>query len=111
MGKGVELSFLLSGGCYIQAGNGIIIGDNVMFGPGVKIISANHDVSNKDRRWIKKRPIRIGDNCWIGANSVILPGVILGDNTIVGAGTVVNRSFQKGNVIIISERKLMRADL
>jgi acetyltransferase-like isoleucine patch superfamily enzyme len=43
---------VLYSGC--QRDNGNIIGDNVMFGPGVKIIRANHDVSNKDRRWIKK---------------------------------------------------------
>jgi len=104
-GKGVEKSFLLSGHCYFQALNGIIIGDGTIFGPGVKIISSNHDMRDFSHS-IKCRPINIGKNCWIGTNVIILPGVELGNNTIIGAGAIVNKSFKKGNVIIISDREL-----
>ncbi|WP_371860829.1 DapH/DapD/GlmU-related protein [Terrabacter aerolatus] len=45
-------------------------------------------------------PIIIGDDCWIGMNSVILPGVILGSRTTVGAGSVVTKSFPEGNCIV-----------
>jgi len=48
----------------------------------------------------KVNPIKIGKNCWIGTNSTILPGIELGDRTIVGANTVVTKSFSEGNVII-----------
>ena len=98
IGNNVWKSFALSGGCYIQVGNGIEIADDTIVGPGVKIISANHSSENSDV-WIASKPIIIGKGCWIGANSVILPDVELGDNTIVGAGSIVTKSFN-GNCII-----------
>ena len=97
-GKRVWVSFAVSGGCYVQGANGIFIGDHTIFGPGVKIISSNHDVADLDR-WISTDPIRIGKHCWIGANAVILPGVSLGDCCVVGAGAVVTKSFPARSVI------------
>jgi len=92
IGKGVAVSFANSGGCYIQGINGIVIDDFTIFAPGVKIISANHDKQNFKLHEITN-PVRIGKNCWIGTNSVILPGVVLGDNITVGAGSIVTKSF------------------
>lgn len=92
IGHGVERSLMLSANCYIQGGNGVEMGDGTLFGPGVRIISANHDLDNM-KKWLPDKPIRIGNNCWLGANAVILPGVKLGDNVIVGAGAVVTKSF------------------
>jgi len=85
-------------GCYIQAVNGIEMGSDVYIAPGVKIISANHDPDDFDTH-IHQDPIRIGSHCWIGANAVILPGVILGDHVIVGAGAVVTHSFSSHCVV------------
>ena len=98
LGKDVVRYFANSGGCYFSAINGIEIGDGTIFAPGVKVISANHDISNFDEH-IKIQPIRIGKNCWLGANAVILPGVQLGNGVIVAAGAVVNKSF-KDNVLV-----------
>ena len=84
-GNNVERSFKLSGNSNFQAGNGIEIGDDTIFASGVQIISANHSSSNLDE-WEKTSSILIGRKCWLGGNSVILPGVKLGDNVIVGAG-------------------------
>lgn len=89
----------LSRCCHIDGRNGIIFGKNVWIGPHVCIISQNHDIVNY-RRYIKQRDISIGDNCWIGAGAIILPGVHLGHHTIVGAGTVVTKSFPDENCII-----------
>ncbi len=86
-------------GCYIQALNGIEIGDGCQFGPGVGLISANHDPLNLDRH-LPAPPIRIGHRCWIGMHAVILPGVQLGDRTVVGAGAVVTRSFPQGDCVL-----------
>lgn len=85
--------------CYIQAINGIEIGDETILAPGVGLISANHDPENLDRH-LPCEPIRIGRHCWIGMNAVILPGVQLGDYTVVGAGAVVTRSFPQGHCVV-----------
>lgn len=86
-------------GCYIQANNGISLGTNVYIGPGVKIISSNHDTNCLEKH-VKTDSIVLNDNCWIGANAVILPGVELGRNTVVGAGSIVIKSFKQGNQVI-----------
>lgn len=79
-------------GMYIQGINGIKIGKNLRTGPGVKIISASHSLSNYDRH-DKKDSIEIGDNCWLAADVVILPGVKLGNHVVAAAGAVVTKSF------------------
>ncbi len=86
-------------GCYIQALNGIEFGNNVIIGPGVKLISSNHSLSNFNL-YTDDDPIIIGDNCWLGSNSIILSGVLLGNHTIVAAGSVVTKSFPQKNVLI-----------
>lgn len=85
--------------CYIQAINGIRSGRGVYIGPGVTIISANHKMDDLTSH-VKSSPIVIEDDCWIGANAVILPGIHLGPRTIVGAAAVVTKSFPKGGVVI-----------
>lgn len=98
IGKNVWVSFANCGGCYIQGINGIRIGDDTIFAPGVKIISANHDLERFDK-WPKTDPVVIGRHCWLGSNAVVLPGVVLGDNVVVGAGAVVTKSFPAGSVL------------
>jgi acetyltransferase-like isoleucine patch superfamily enzyme len=102
------LSFAASGSCYFQAINGIKLGQNCLFAPSVKLISANHDFTSLDKS-VKSLPIVIGDNCWLGVNTVILPGVRLGDDCIVGAGSVVTKSFEEcGCVIAGNPAKLIK---
>jgi acetyltransferase-like isoleucine patch superfamily enzyme len=86
-------------GQYIQAMNGVFIGANVRMAPGVKIISANHNLSNFNLH-DPSDPIVIGDNCWLGSNSVILPGVKLADHIIVAAGAVVSKSIDQSDVVV-----------
>ena len=85
-------------GCYIQAIGTIYVGDYTQIGPGVGIISANHDLH--DSRKHSPSEVRIGAYGWIGMNAVILPGVKLGDFTIVGAGAVVTKSFEEGYCVL-----------
>ena len=89
----------LSIGCYIDGRNGIKIGNNTWIGPRVSLISQNHDIDDL-AKYVKSKPIIIGSNCLIATNSIILPGVNLGDRTIVAAGSVVTKSFEKGNCLI-----------
>lgn len=87
-------------GCYFQTINGkITIGKGTCIAVNVGIITTNHDLDNLDNH-LQGKDVYIGKNCWIGMNSVILPGVKLGDHTIVGAGSVVTKSFLEGNCVI-----------
>lgn len=96
---GIETSPGYMPGCYIQGAAGIVIGDYTQIAANVAIVSSNHDVHDS-RAHVPSAPIVIGKYCWIGANAVILPGVTLGDNTVVGAGAVVTRSFPEGYCVI-----------
>jgi acetyltransferase-like isoleucine patch superfamily enzyme len=107
IGEGVWSSFAISGGCYIQGANGLVIEDGTIFAPGVKILSANHSIGGL-KGWDQAEPIRIGKECWLGANSVILPGVVLGDRVVVGAGAVVTKSFPSNSIVGGVPAKLMR---
>ena len=99
LGKGVVRSMANSGGCYIQGINGIFIGDHTIFAPGVKMISANHEMHEYAGHKKDGIPIKIGERCWIGANAVILPKVVLGNDVIVAAGAVVSKSFPSKVII------------
>lgn len=85
-------------GCYIQGGGKIYIGDYTQIGPKVGIISSNHDIY--DSKKSHKGEVNIGKYCWLGMDSIILPNVTLGDFTIVGAGSVVTKSFEEGYCLI-----------
>jgi len=73
----------------------ITIGDNVMIGPRVSIYSANHPIDPKVRALHHDHgiPVRIGHDVWIGGGTVICPGASIGDNTVIGAGSVVTRDI------------------
>ena len=87
-------------GNYFQNFNGkITIGKGSYIAPNVGIITANHDINDLDKH-LQGKDVVLGEKCWIGMNCVILPGVVLGPHTIVGAGSVVTKSFPEGNCII-----------
>lgn len=86
-------------GCYFQGKGKIVIGKGTYIAPNVGIITANHNITNLDTHE-EPRDVIIGESCWIGMNTVILPGVVLGNKTIVGAGSVVTKSFENGNCVI-----------
>ena len=94
-----DLNVFQTFGTYFQAIGKITIGKGTYIGPNCGLITANHDLSDLNRHQ-DPADIVIGKNCWIGMNSVVLPGVVLGDNTIVGAGSVVTHSFPEGFCII-----------
>jgi len=96
-----------SGGCYIQGVNGIIFGSNIRIGPNVCIASANHSQDDYDCH-DKGEPITIGDNVWISANAVILPGVQIGSNVIIGAGSVVTGSVPDNSIAAGNPCRVLR---
>jgi acetyltransferase-like isoleucine patch superfamily enzyme len=88
--------------CMIDACGQVEIGDHNMFGPSVYITDSDHTML--PRRWVADCPMQvgrvvIGSGCWVGARSVILKNVSLGDRCIVAAGAVVTKSFPEGSVI------------
>lgn len=85
-------------GNYLQGAGTIYIGNYVQFGPNVGVLSANHDLYDQNK--YNLNPIIIGDYSWVGMNSVIMAGVELGTRTIVGAGSVVTKSFPDGYCVI-----------
>lgn len=90
LGDDVYLNF----SCVILDNNEVRIGHRVMIGPAVQIYTAAHPVEAKTRvqGWEVAKPIAIEDNVWIGGGAVILPGVTIGRNAVVGAGSVPPRS-------------------
>ena len=102
------VSFAASNCLYVQSLNGIVLGHNVLIAPGVKLISANHS-SAIHRRAVECAPITIGNDVWIGANAVILPGVSIANCCIIGAGSVVTRSFNEpGSVIVGNPARVLK---
>ena len=90
-----ENSFINSFG-YIISGNGIKIGDNVLIGPYVKLLAAEHSFSDLDKPILFQPTLNsnivINDNVWIGANSTILSSVVIGEGAIIAAGSVVTKN-------------------
>ncbi len=78
----------------------IHIGENVRIANNVTVVSRNHDKKNPEYA-MKYKDVIIEDNCWIGANAVVLPDVHLGENTVVGAGSIVTNSFPEGHCILV----------
>ena len=80
----------------------IKIGNNAFIGPNVTIVTANHPLNADDRNRgvFYPAPVQIGDNVWIGAGAIILPGVTLGDNVVVAAGAVVTKSFEENAIVL-----------
>lgn len=76
----------------------IEIGKNVLIGPAVSIITVGHPVHPQMREYMYAAPVKIGDNCWLGANVVVCPGVTIGKNSVIGAGSVVLRDVPENCV-------------
>lgn len=86
--------------CVMLDGGGIVIGDNVMFGPRVGIYTSRHafDAEERAKGACFAKPVRIGNNVWIGGGVHIDHGVTIGDNTIIGAGSVITRDIPADTV-------------
>lgn len=88
----------------------IFIGDDVMIGPNVTISTAGHPIDPSLRRRVGQFniPVRIGNGVWIGAGVIVLPGVTIGDNSVIGAGSVVTRDIPANVVALGSPCRVLR---
>ena len=98
LGPDVFLNF----GCVILDVVEVRIGERTQIGPGVQILAADHprDPARRATGLEFGRPVRIGRNVWIGAGALILPGVTLGDDAVIGAGSVVTRDVPAGATVV-----------
>jgi maltose O-acetyltransferase len=97
LGKDVFLNF----NCIILDVTGVVVGDHARVGPGVQILAADHprDPQVRLQGLESGRPIHIGRNVWIGGGALILPGVTIGDDVIIGAGSVVTNDVASGTTV------------
>lgn len=97
-GRGIYANFNLT---LVDDGD-IHVGDNVMFGPNVVVATAGHPILPELRaKGLQfNLPVRIGRNVWIGGGAQIMPGVTIGDDTVIGAGSVVTRDIPSGVVAV-----------
>ncbi|WP_369256815.1 sugar O-acetyltransferase [Geodermatophilus amargosae] len=88
----------------------ITIGDDVQIGPNVQLLTPTHPVEPGPRRqkWEAAQPITIGDNVWLGGGVIVLPGVTIGADTVVGAGSVVTRDLPAGVVAVGNPARVVR---
>lgn len=88
----------------------VIIGDRVQIGPNVSVYTVTHDTSVLSRRKYVEfgHPVRIGDDCWIGGNVIILPGVTIGEGSTIAAGSIVTRDIPPFSVAMGSPCRVKR---
>lgn len=98
LGTGV----FINAGCVILDSAPVHIGNNTLIGTGAQILCADHhrDVDKRRLGIEIAYPINIGSDVWIGAGAIVLPGVSIADNAIIGAGSVVTKDVEKGETVV-----------
>lgn len=106
VGKNVFFNFNV---CLVDDAD-IFLGDDCLIGPGCHLITAQHPVSPglRKKQLQFNKPIHIGNNVWLGAGAIILPGVTIGDNSIVAAGSVVTRDVEANVIVAGSPARVLR---
>lgn len=105
-GKGVYANFNLT----MVDDADIYVGDYTMFGPNVVLSVAGHPIypELREQAYQYNIPIHIGRNCWIGAGVILIPGISIGDNTVIGAGSVVTKDIPANVVAVGNPCKVLR---
>jgi len=96
--------------CAILDCNKVSIGNHVMIGPSVQLYTAAHDIHAEARNqgWEVAKPINIADNVWIGGSAILLPGVKVGMNSVVGAGAVVTKDVPSNTIVAGNPARVIR---
>jgi acetyltransferase-like isoleucine patch superfamily enzyme len=101
IGNNVKINYY----CIIACHDNISIGEGTEFGPSVYLYDHDHDyrkglAADSNIEKFRKAPISIGNNCWIGANTIILRGTTIGNNCVIGAGCVIKGNYPDNSVIV-----------
>lgn len=107
IGNNVYINF----GCIILDCAEVTIGDNVLLGPNIGIYAANHSLDAEERinGGCCGKPVHVGNNVWLGGDVKILPGVSVGDNTIIGTGSIVTKDIPEGVIAVGNPCRVIRA--
>ena len=89
----------------------IYVGDHTMFGPNVTLATAGHPLlpELREQGYQYNAPIHIGKNCWFGAGVIIVPGITIGDNVVIGAGSVVTKDLPDNVIAVGDPAKVLRS--
>ncbi len=106
IGNDVYINF----GCVILDCGQVTIGDNTLIGPNVGIYNANHVLDAEERvaGGLIPGQVHIGNRVWIGGNTIVLPNVTIGDDTVIGAGSIVTRDIPSGVVAAGNPCRVLR---
>lgn len=104
LGDGCYLNF----NCNFVDDGKITVGKRVKFGPAVTIATVGHPIKPELRRFMYTDDVTIGDSCWIGANVTICPGVTIGENSVIGAGSVVVKDIPANSVAVGNPCRVIR---
>lgn len=95
--------------CVVLDSTKVKIGSNVLFGPSVHIYTATHPLNKIERRNFESaKPVTIGDDCWIGGQVVICPGITIGSGSVIGAGSVVTKDIPENSLAVGNPAKVIR---
>ncbi len=88
----------------------IYVGDYTMFGPNVTVASAGHPIlpALREQAYQYNMPVHIGRNCWLGAGVIVLPGITIGDNVVVGSGSIVTKDLPDNVVAVGNPCRVLR---
>lgn len=103
-------NFYMNHNCIILDGAKVEFGDNVFIAPNCGFYTAGHplDYETRNKGLEYAKPIKVGNNVWIGGNVIVLPGVTIGDNTIIGAGSIVTKDIPSNVVAVGNPCKVIR---
>ena len=104
----IEKNVFINSGCRFQDQGGVYIGENSLIGHNVVIATLNHEMDPYSRADLHPKPIHIGKRVWIGSGSTLLPGVTIGDNSIVGAGSIVTKDVPPKVIVAGNPAKFIK---
>ena len=105
IGKNVFINF----NCTFLGLGGIVIEDDVLIGPDVKILSESHQLPPLERQSLIPGKVRIEKNVWVGAGATILPGITIGENAVIAAGAVVTKDVPANTVVAGIPAKVIKS--